>query len=434
MLRKKTHEEYVAEVATINVNIEVIDQYINSDTKIKHRCKIDQHEWYARPSTILKGTGCPICGTRAMVKAESKTHDSYVKEVALINPNIIVIGRYINAKTKVKHRCKIDDYEWDAAPTNILRGKGCPKCAGSIRYRVDEVKYKLHIVNPYIEMIGNYVNMRTPVLCHCLVDGYEWMAVSSNLCKGVGCPMCAKKAPYTTESFVAKMATVNNAIEIIGQYTNAKTKILCKCKIDGCEWEGLPSNLIRGEGCPKCGVASQTRMRTKTHDQYIREVAEINPDIEVIEPYINIDTRILHRCKKDGTEWKVSPNSILSGTGCPRCNDSRGEREIRLYLDRHNIAYICQYRFNQCRSTSPLPFDFYLPDLNMCIEYDGIQHFKAIDYFGGEDGFLKYQARDNIKNNFCKTNNISLLRIRYDQSVQDILNNFFEQYKTINDN
>lgn len=70
----------------------------------------------------------------------------------------------------------------------------------------------------------------------------------------------------------------------------------------------------------------------------------------------------------------------------------------------------------------------------MCIEYDGIQHFKAIDYFGGEDGFLKYQARDNIKNNFCKTNNISLLRIRYDQSVQDILNNFFEQYKTINDN
>ena len=93
MLRKKTHEEYVAEVATINANIEVIDQYINSDTKIKHRCKIDQHEWYARPSTILKGTGCPICGTRAMVKAESKTHDSYVKEVALINPNIIVIGR-----------------------------------------------------------------------------------------------------------------------------------------------------------------------------------------------------------------------------------------------------------------------------------------------------------------------------------------------------
>ncbi len=184
-MRKKTHDEYVAEVKIKNSNIEVVGLYIDTHTKIKHRCKIDKHEWNACPLSILRGTGCPICGAKSTAQKQSKTHEQYVTEVSIVNPNIEVVGQYINAKTKLRHRCKLDGYEWDALPTNICRGKGCPMCSNHIQYGVDEFKCRLYAVNPYIEVIGNYINTRTSVLCRCLIDGYEWMGNPTFIAKDV---------------------------------------------------------------------------------------------------------------------------------------------------------------------------------------------------------------------------------------------------------
>jgi very-short-patch-repair endonuclease len=69
-----------------------------------------------------------------------------------------------------------------------------------------------------------------------------------------------------------------------------------------------------------------------------------------------------------------------------------------------------QYSFKEI---SKLKFDFYIESLNLCIEYDGIQHFEAIEHFGGEEALLKTKERDEIKNNYCFNNNINLLRIPY---------------------
>ena len=66
-----------------------------------------------------------------------------------------------------------------------------------------------------------------------------------------------------------------------------------------------------------------------------------------------------------------------------------------------------------------MPFDFYLPVKNIAIEYDGEQHFKSVDFFGGEETFKKQQLHDKIKTNYCKNNNISLLRIKFDQNVEN---------------
>jgi very-short-patch-repair endonuclease len=71
-----------------------------------------------------------------------------------------------------------------------------------------------------------------------------------------------------------------------------------------------------------------------------------------------------------------------------------------------------------------LPFDFYIPEFNMCIEYDGEQHFKAVDYFGGEDGLKIRQIHDRIKTDYCNSNNILLLRIRYDENIEEKLHSF----------
>lgn len=68
---RKSHEQYVKEVSDININIEVVGQYVNNVTKITHRCLIDEHEWLSCPRDILSGCGCPVCGKKVIGNAPS---------------------------------------------------------------------------------------------------------------------------------------------------------------------------------------------------------------------------------------------------------------------------------------------------------------------------------------------------------------------------
>ena len=77
-----------------------------------------------------------------------------------------------------------------------------------------------------------------------------------------------------------------------------------------------------------------------------------------------------------------------------------------------------------------LPFDFYLPDYNTCIEYQGEQHYRAIDYFGGEDEFLIRKKHDEIKSEYCKQHKINLIIIPYNKNVKNELDDFFNNLKS----
>lgn len=73
-----------------------------------------------------------------------------------------------------------------------------------------------------------------------------------------------------------------------------------------------------------------------------------------------------------------------------------------------------------------MPFDFYLPNLNICVEYDGIQHFEKVDIWGGEETLIEQQKRDEIKNVFCKNNEIQLIRINYKQDINSELKKYIK--------
>lgn len=83
------------------------------------------------------------------------------------------------------------------------------------------------------------------------------------------------------------------------------------------------------------------------------------------------------------------------------CNISKGEVEIENYLIMNNINYTSQKTFDGCSNKSLLRFDFYLPDHNTCIEYNGRQHYEVVEYFGGIDNFIESQKRDKIKEQYC---------------------------------
>jgi very-short-patch-repair endonuclease len=117
-------------------------------------------------------------------------------------------------------------------------------------------------------------------------------------------------------------------------------------------------------------------------------------------------------CKKHGL-FKQIAQYHLAGCGCQKCSRSIGETKIENFLIENNILYESQFKFKDCRNKLPLPFDFYLKELNICIEYDGIQHFESLEYCGGQKEFEKRKINDNIKTNYCKNNNIKLIRIAY---------------------
>lgn len=362
MSNKKTHDEYVAELATKNPSIEVIGKYINNNTKIEHHCLVHDVFWYILPINALRGCGCAKCKTERSHIRSTKTHNKYVNEIESKKFNIIVLGEYINARTPILHKCKIDGHEWFASPTNILGSQGCPECSRRSR---------------------------------------------------------AKSRLKTHEQYIQEVSIKAPNIEVTEKYIDSRTKISHHCLICDYHWKTKPNNILNGCGCPICAGTAQ-----KSHDDYLKQVSLINPEIIVLGEYINARTQILHKCKIDGCEWNAMPDKILHGQGCPQCNESHGERAVRQWLDSHKIKYIFQKTFDDCRDINLLPFDFYLPNHNIIIEYDGKQHYEPVELFGGEKSLANTQRHDEIKTEYCKNNNINLLRIPYFKNVDDELNNF----------
>lgn len=141
--------------------------------------------------------------------------------------------------------------------------------------------------------------------------------------------------------------------------------------------------------------------------------------------YINNSTKMLVKHNLCGNDYEVNWNNFHQGVRCPNCNESKGEKEISGILNSLNIKYTSQKRFPECKHKNTLPFDFYIHNKKskLLIEFDGIQHFKPIEYFGGEDVLRDTQFRDKIKDDFAKEKDIPLLRIPYTEqdNIESIL-------------
>lgn len=206
------------------------------------------------------------------------------------------------------------------------------------------------------------------------------------------------------------------------EYVNNSTKVSIVCSKHGV-FEQTPKNHYNGSGCPTCAIETKYDSQRNTKEQFINKSKEIHGDTydySLVE-YISNKTNVIITCKKHGN-FEQMPSHHYNGSGCPICKESKGERMVRNYLIENKIDFISQYTFDDCVDKVKLPFDFYLPELNMCIEYDGIQHFKAKSLFGGDIGLKDRQKKDKIKTDYCNKKNINLLRIRYNENILNKLN------------
>ena len=298
-----------------------------------------------------------------------KTHEEFVKEMQIKNPDISIMGQYTTAKEKIKVKCKKCGYEWIVLPSNLLAGSGCPKC----------VKKK-------------------------------W----------------GENNRLTQKCFLERVKGINANIIPLENYTLSRNKIKCKCiKCD--KIFNITASYLLLEQKAKCPYCSKEQGRPNarlSHDNFIKRMGQIDKDIIIIGKYKDSRSKIKCKCKKCNGEWYSIANNLLAKkVGCPNCFISKGERAIQQFLLKENIKFVQQYKFNDCRDKNRLPFDFYLNEYNLCIEYDGEFHYMASGFCGGQNKLKYTQLHDEIKNKYCKNNNINLLRISYKDfaNIENIL-------------
>ena len=160
----------------------------------------------------------------------------------------------------------------------------------------------------------------------------------------------------------------------------------------------------------------------KTQEEFIINAKQIhdNKYNYSLVKYINAYTKIKIICYMHGI-FKQTPTKHLCGNGCPICNESKGENTITKYLLNNSINFEREKKFDNCKGKRRvLSFDFYLPEYNILIEFDGRQHFEPVNFHGCSDeqaqkSYLELKENDKIKNDFAKLNNYHLLRIKFDQ-------------------
>ena len=363
------------------------------------------------------------------MKTEKTTQ--FIRKAIILNGNLYdySLVDYKNNRTKIKIICKKHGL-FNQTPYGHLSGKHCSECAGNKKFSTEEFIKKSKEIHgdifDYSKVFYNGANEKVKIKC--TIHGFFEQIPYSHL-KGFGCTLCknkkiSKSLTSNKEDFIIKAKnTHNNTYDYsLVEYVSATKKVNITCSTHG-QFTQTPNSHLTGIGCPKCGNSKKWHSRQITTEEFIRKAKKTHGETYdySLSIYNKSTNGIKIKCSKHGV-FLQKANNHLSGCGCPKCKTSKGELAIEKLLSENKINYIKQKRFKDCRDKLPLPFDFYLTDYNVCIEYDGAFHFKPIKNRGGIKAFEKTKLHDKIKTEYCKNNQITLYRISSKKQTENILN------------
>lgn len=284
----------------------------------------------------------------------------------------------------------------------------------------------------YNKLDSFYINAQTKFDIRHNTCGHEYEVSWNKFKSGRRCPKCGGSLKLTNEDIVMKIYELvgDEYSKLDDTYINSSTKFSIKHNTCGHEYKIAWNTFQSGVRCPKCSLEQRGLKRTLSNDYILRKINELVNDeyTKLDDVYFNSTTKFLIRHNVCGHEYEVKWCNFQQGKRCPKCNQSKGEKFISDCLINQNISFTSQVKFNDCRNERTLPFDFGIVDSNnniiALIEFDGIQHFEPVERFGGEKAFELTQLRDSIKNDYCKDNNIPLLRVKYNENIEERLEVF----------
>jgi very-short-patch-repair endonuclease len=398
--------------------------YIRNDIDVEIICPT-HGSFLQNPGTHIRGNGGKGAGCSKCSGTYQYTTDEFIKKAIEVHGDKYDYTNtvYTNSKRKVEIICRKHGSFSQHAGSH-LREAGCKVCNGGSQLTTEEFIKKAKEVHgeKYDYSETKYVKSNMKVTIRCPIHSYFRQIPNSHI-QGSGCPRCGQivtniKQTLTTEDFLERAKKVHGDLYDYSKtvYVGIYEKIEIICKKHGSFFIQPNKHINSGQGCPRCVG------KNRTTEDIVQEFRVVHGDIydysKVV--YTGVYDKVEIICEKHGSFHQDPHHHLNSQTGCPKCNSSKGEDVIRTYLTNNSIVSEEQKRFKDCRYKNPLPFDFFLPDYNIAIEYDGEQHYRTDSHFyhhltdSEKQSKLELtQLKDAIKTNYCTTNGIKLIRIPY---------------------
>jgi very-short-patch-repair endonuclease len=248
--------------------------------------------------------------------------------------------------------------------------------------------------------LEKYINAKTRVKILCKNE-HEFPLSPDSISRSNWCPKCSGRCPEQAEERFRAIVKFKEGV-VLGEYKNTLTKVSVRCK-NFHTWGITPGNVRTGYWCRDCAGTAPRQGKEKLQQIIIERNGILLSD------YINNNTKVLIQCKKEHI-WASIPSNIKSGSWCSDCNESRGENSVRVYLENNKFEFIPQElrKINEHYRM----FDFYIPEMNLFVEFDGRQHFEDIEFFS-KTPFDERRQADLDKNEYAFDNKTHLLRIPY---------------------
>lgn len=358
-MKGKTHQEFILELQSRNPRVVAIGTYKNSSTKIEAKCVKCGYVWLVLPTSLLRGHGCPACANN-----QQKTNDAFVHEMLKVNPHIEVIGKYKTAHTPITVKCTICGYEWLSKPNRLLNGAQCMQCIrphtsfmeqymllalrqalgnDAVKSRsTDVIGLELDIYIPSANLaieLGSWLyhekkvnNLDYIKRQRCSSRGIRLITVYDTYPEDAGVPF--ENDCYVFSGFLNEPGYV--------RIKNLASMILNELGYDGStvDWVKLSSDAYEAN-------------HYNANESFLKELSEIDPDIEPLERFRGSHVPILVHSKKcEHSAWMARPYTLLNGIGCPVCGrekaaNSRTRSSVefakKLYSINPSISIVSEY-------------------------------------------------------------------------------------------
>lgn len=389
-MKKLTKEEFIEKSKKMYGEKDNYENtiYINSRSNIRFKCNICKEEIEQNANDYLKGKR-KFCNCDKIEKIKYSNN---------LVPKIINNTSYLYCE---KH-------------DNLFKytiSKTCSFCSKEQK-EISKIENKYHYNYDYSKSNFKNKSFKTTVICK---KHGDFKISEEYLMKGGKCPMCLKEENKSiqNDTFNDKVKKIyKNKYTICSEYKGVYEPIKIKCNVCGRKETIIATNLINK--IKRCGGCDFTKEITKEIFLQRANIVHGNKYKYDLNNLNGSHSKIKVFCKEHEIWFEQIAYSHLQGHGCKICNESLGEKTIRVFLETNNIKYKYEKKYKDLKDIKCLSYDFFIPDKNLLIEFNGIQHYKfCSDFHETFHDFHRQLHHDWLKRKYTRDNNINLLTISY---------------------
>lgn len=444
--KRKTTLEYAKEVIDkTDGEYRIESSYINAFTDVRFKHLTCGTYFDMKPNAFNNGQRCTNKECKRKRMADKQHRRSYNRLLKAVEKRkdhyklLTKFSRYGGNESQIRLYCKMCDRYFSMSAHSFMNGRGCYKC-GLLRRRLKRMKSPNQFYREVHDVLGDSYTFDSKYqgigelikIRHSC--GYSWWAHPASLLAGQQCKKCFPKRGILRDELIILLNKYQckpvNTLRKEMYYSYDRVYIQHQCGYKFWQKVDRIKNPRSKYGiCKKCNRKKLSKDRQLSETEFLGRFNKLpfSNEYLIIGSYrgMFIPIQIYHKLCRHYDD--VTPQSLLRGRECKWCRNHRksvGERLICSWLDYMNVNYEYPKKFDDLSDKGLLHYDFYLPDYNVLIEVQGIQHYGVVKYFGGEEQFKIQQKHDQMKRQYAKEHGYRLIEIPTNkESIKDTIHN-----------